>query len=119
MKVTDMWRSGQRPTVSFEFFPARSEKQAVTLADRGTYYAFALSKPPKVSLVILLEGHKDLHNPYGVIAVNPKRHPHVNFEAAKKYIEWLTSPRIQRKIGQYKFQGKVLFHPLTESAKAD
>ncbi len=88
-----------------------SEKQAYTLADRGTYYAFRLAKPPKTDLEILCAGERSLHNPYGIIAVNPAKHPHVNFPAAKQYIRWITSPRVQQMIGKYTVQGKVLFHP--------
>ena len=88
-----------------------TEKRAYTLADRGTYYAFALATPPKTDLAILTEGDPGLFNPYGVIAVDPKRHPHVNFDAAKRYITWLTSPSVQKMIGQYRVKGKVLFHP--------
>ena len=88
-----------------------TEKQGYTLADRGTYYAFALSEPARTDLAILFEGDPALHNPYGVIAVNPTRNPGVNFEAAVKYIEWITSPAVQKMIGEYRFQGKVLFHP--------
>jgi tungstate transport system substrate-binding protein len=88
-----------------------TEKRAYTLSDRGTYYSFAMAEPAKTDLAILCEGHESLHNPYGVIAVNPQRHPHVNFSGAKKYIEWITSPDTQQAIGRYTFQGKVLFHP--------
>jgi tungstate transport system substrate-binding protein len=88
-----------------------TEKRAYTVADRGTYDAFALSTPAKTSLAILSEGHESLRNPYGVIAVNPARHPHVNFTGARKYIEWITSPEVQQMIGQYAVQGKTLFHP--------
>ena len=94
-----------------------TEKRAYTLADRGTYYAFALTKPAKTDLTILVEGHEDLHNPYSVIAVNPARHPHVNSVGAKKYIAWITSPETQRRIGQYKLQGKTLFHPSAKAAE--
>ena len=88
-----------------------TEKRGYTLADRGTYYSFALAQPPKTDLAILCEGDESLYNPYGVIAVNPKRHPHVHYAAARKYIEWITSPEVQQMIGRYQFQGKVLFHP--------
>ena len=88
-----------------------AEKRAHTLADRGTYYSFALAQPAKTDLAVLCQGHESLYNPYGVIAVNPKRYPHVNFAGAKRYIEWITSPEVQRMIGEYKVQGKVLFHP--------
>ena len=88
-----------------------TERRAYTLADRGTYYAFALARPANTDLKILCESHQSLHNPYGVIAVNPKRHPRVNFSGAKKYLEWITSPEVQQMIGRYKLGGKVLFHP--------
>jgi tungstate transport system substrate-binding protein len=94
-----------------------TEKRAYTLADRGTYYAFALTEPAMTDLAILCEGHESLHNPYGVIAVNPKRHPHVNFAGAKKYIDWITSPEVQQMIGRYTVQGKVLFHPNATAVK--
>jgi len=88
-----------------------TEKRAYTLADRGTYYSLALARPAKTDLAVLCQGHESLYNPYGVIAVDPKRYPHVNFAGAKRYIEWITSPEIQRMIGAYQVQGKVLFHP--------
>ena len=91
------------------------EKQAYTLADRGTYCSFALARPPKTDLKILCEGDDSLYNPYGVIAVNPKRHPHVNFAGAEEYIRWITSAEVQRMIGRFTFQGEVLFHPNVES----
>jgi tungstate transport system substrate-binding protein len=88
-----------------------TERQAYTLADRGTHYAFALADPPRTDLDILFEGDEDLHNPYGVIAVDPRKHPHVNFEVASKYIEWITSPEVQAMVAGYRMNGKVLFHP--------
>ena len=87
-----------------------TERQAYTLADRGTYYAFALPEPGKTDLAILCEGDQSLHNPYGVIVVNPARHPHVNFKAAKQYIRWITSPGVRQMIGRYTVGGKVLFY---------
>jgi tungstate transport system substrate-binding protein len=88
-----------------------TERQAYTLADRGTYYAFALAEPARTDLAILCEGHESLRNPYGVIAVNQEKHPDVNFEAAQRYIEWITSPTVQAMIGEYQVGGKVLFYP--------
>ena len=88
-----------------------SEKRAYTLADRSTYYAYAFATPPRTDLQILVDGHPDLLNRYGVIAVNPQRHPEVNFAGAKQYIEWITSPRVQKMIATYRVQGNVLFHP--------
>ena len=90
---------------------AATEKRAYTLADRGTYYAMALAQPPRTDLAILCEGDGSLRNPYGVIAVSPQKHPGVHYAGAKKYVEWITSPETQRKIGDFKLQGKVLFFP--------
>jgi tungstate transport system substrate-binding protein len=59
-----------------------------------------------------------LRNPYGIIAVDPKKHPHVNSAAARRYIEWITSPETQAMIGNYKISGKVLFHPNPQDASA-
>ena len=95
-----------------------TEKQAYTLADRGTYYTFALADPPKTDLVILHQGGENLRNPYGVIAVNPHKHPGVNFPAAKRYIAWITSPEVQRMIADYRPQGKQLFYPSALPAQA-
>jgi tungstate transport system substrate-binding protein len=81
--------------------------QCYTLADRGTY----LSMLDKISLQVLVEGDPDLFNPYGVIAVNPERHPHVNYRGAVQYIEWITSPEAQELIGGYTRNGQVLFYP--------
>jgi len=103
-----------------------TERQAYTLADRGTYYAFALAdsgtdhafalaRPARTDLAILCAGHESLRNPYGVMAVNPERHRHVNFEGAQRYIEWITSPAVQAMIGEYRVGGKVLFHPSASS----
>jgi tungstate transport system substrate-binding protein len=78
-----------------------------TLADRGTY----LSMKSNVSLQILVEGDPLLFNPYGIIAVNPARHPHVDYEGAMAYIAWFTSPEGQKVIGEFKVGGEVLFFP--------
>jgi tungstate transport system substrate-binding protein len=88
-----------------------TERRAYTLADRGTYYAFALADPARTDLAILCEGHESLRNPYGVMAVNPEKHAGVNVEGAKRYIEWITSPEVQAMIGEHQVGGKVLFHP--------
>jgi len=79
-----------------------NEQQAYTLADRGTY----LAQRNKLDLVILVEGDKALFNPYGVIAVNPAKHPGVNAELAAKFQEWLTSVETQEKIAEF---GKAEF----------
>jgi tungstate transport system substrate-binding protein len=88
-----------------------TEKRSYTLADRGTYYAYALADEPRTDLVILCEGDERLSNPYGVIPVSPGKHPGVKHDAAMKYVEWLTSPATQKMIAEFKVNGKVLFHP--------
>jgi len=87
-----------------------NEKLAYTLADRGTYLAYK----NKVSLEILCEGDPDLFNPYGIIAVNPAKHPQVNYVLAMAYIGWVTCPegqKIIREFGKEKF-GQPLFIPV-------
>jgi len=87
------------------------EKGAYTLTDRGTYLAF--QKGGKINLPILFEGDPTLFNPYGIIAVNPARHPSVNYIMAMALIGWVTSQEGQRIIadfGKEKF-GVPLFYP--------
>ena len=85
------------------------EKRAYTLTDRGSY--LFLAARGKVDLRIMTEGDKRLLNPYGVIVVNPKRHPHVRYDLAMKYVTFLTSPEGQKLIGNFRVKGKKLFHP--------
>lgn len=73
------------------------QKRAYTLTDRGTYLAFR----QKLDLSILVEGDPVLFNPYHVIAVNPARHPHVNYFDAILFIAWLTSPEGQNIIANF------------------
>jgi tungstate transport system substrate-binding protein len=83
------------------------EKRAYCLADRGTFLAFR----DKVELNVLVEGDPDLHNPYGIIAVNPGRHPGVKYRQAMRLIAWVTSPEGAEIIGSFRLGGEVLFHP--------
>jgi tungstate transport system substrate-binding protein len=83
------------------------EKLAYTISDRGTFLAYR----PKIDLIIISEGDKNLYNPYGVIAVNPGMHPQVKYVKAMTLIGWLTSPECQKMIGEFKKEGEVLFHP--------
>ncbi len=83
-----------------------NEKQAYVMTDRGTYLAYK----DKIKLAILVEGDKRLFNPYGVIAVNPKKHAHVKYEAAMTFIDWLTSAEAQKLIGGFKRGGEQLFY---------
>lgn len=84
-----------------------NEKNAYTLSDRGTF----ISYENKIGLVILVEGDKALFNPYGIIAVNPKKHPNAQYELAKKFIDYVTGPEGQKVIADYKLEGKQLFFP--------
>jgi len=83
------------------------QKKAYTMTDRGTYLAFA----DKIDLIILFQGDDALFNPYGIIAVNPKKYPKVNYKMAKKFIDYVTGPQGQQIIGDYKKNGKQLFFP--------
>ncbi|MFQ5670143.1 MAG: substrate-binding domain-containing protein [Acidobacteriota bacterium] len=84
------------------------EKRAYVLSDRGTYLAFAA----RVDLEVLVEGDPGLLNPYGAILVNPARHPHVHAAAARRLLDYLTSPEGQRRIGAFRVGGEMLFHPV-------
>jgi tungstate transport system substrate-binding protein len=87
-----------------------NEKKAYTLSDRGTYLAYR----EKIDLETLTEGDPLLHNPYGIIAVNPAKHPRVNYVLAMAYIGWVTSPdgqAIIREFGKDTF-GQALFIPV-------
>ncbi|MBC7232928.1 MAG: substrate-binding domain-containing protein [Chloroflexi bacterium] len=86
------------------------EKQAYTLSDRATYLARKLQG---LHLDILLEGDPILFNPYGVIAVNPDKGPHIQDGLANAFIDWLISLPVQEKISQFGKEqfGQSLFIP--------
>ena len=84
-----------------------SELSAYALTDRATYYAMK----DKVDLQILVQGDSRLFNPYGVMAVNPAKYPDINFDAAMRFIDWLTSAPGQQAIGEFRVDGKQLFFP--------
>src|SRR5215831_18994088 len=80
---------------------------AYALSDRGTWLAFK----NKGDLVIAVEGDKRLFNQYGVMLVNPAKHPHVKKELGQAFIDWLASPEGQKAIADYKIEGQQLFFP--------
>ena len=82
---------------------------AYLLADRGTWLSFK----NRASLSVLVEGDRRLFNPYGVIVVNPARHPHVKKEQAQAFADWVVSPAGQAAIAGYKIGGEQLFFPNT------
>jgi tungstate transport system substrate-binding protein len=84
-----------------------SEVLGYTLTDRGTF----LAMKDKLDLQVLVEGDNNLFNPYGVIAVNPDRHHHVNYSGAMDFISFLTSTDGQSIINNYKKNGEQLFYP--------
>jgi len=87
-----------------------SSSDAYVLSDRGTWLAF--KNPGK--LAILVEGDSRLFNQYGVIVVNPARHPHVRTALAQAFADWVTGPDGQATIAAYKIEGKQLFFPNAE-----
>jgi tungstate transport system substrate-binding protein len=87
------------------------EKQAYTLADRGTYIKYKFGRDVPIELDVLVEGDPMLANPYGVIPVNPDKHPHVKYELAEEFAEWLVSERGQSLIENYRLHGNQLFYP--------
>jgi tungstate transport system substrate-binding protein len=82
------------------------------LADRGTWLSFK----NRQNLTIVVEGDKRLFNQYGVILVNPAKHPHVKKEAGQKFIDWIVSPAGQRAIAAYKIGDDQLFFPNAEKS---
>ncbi len=97
-----------------------NELRAYTLTDRATFMSMRAELP---SLVILFGGDSieenpdlQLHNPYGVILVNPALHPDVNEELAATFIQWLTAPDVQAMIGEFGREhfGQPIFLPAAE-----
>ncbi len=82
-----------------------TQKRGYTLSDRGTYIAFR----KKTDLVVLGQGDKNLRNPYGIIAVNPKKHAQVKYDLALKLIDFVTGAEGQSLISGYKVDGEQLF----------
>jgi tungstate transport system substrate-binding protein len=87
---------------------------AYILADRGTWLAFK----NRGELAILVEGDRRLFNQYGVILVNPEKHPSVKKELGQQFIDWLVSSAGQKAIADYKINGEQLFYPNASDASA-
>jgi tungstate transport system substrate-binding protein len=94
--------SGMGPTLN-----TASGMNAYTLTDRATWLSFK----NRGELAILVEGDRRLFNPYGVMLVNPARHPHVKQTEGMAFIDWLTSAEGQKAIADYKINGQQLFFP--------
>jgi len=86
---------------------AAAGMNAYTMSDRATWIAFN----NKGDLKIQVEGDKQLFNQYGVILVNPEKHPNVKAKLGQSFIDWLLSPEGQKAIASYKVDGQQLFFP--------
>ncbi len=82
-----------------------TELRGYTLSDRGTYIAMS----GKTDLLVMTEGNKTLFNPYGVIPINPQRHPHVKHVLAQAFAEFLTGSEGQQIIASFRKNGQQLF----------
>lgn len=91
-----------------------AERNGYALADRGTYIKFKASQKGDPPLVIAVEGDRQLLNVYSVMAVNPIKHPHAKYDLAIRYIDWITSTKVQKDIENFKLEGEQLFFPLAE-----
>jgi tungstate transport system substrate-binding protein len=94
--------SGMGPTLN-----TASGMNAYALTDRGTWLSFK----NRGDLAVLVEGDKRLFNQYGVMLVNPQKHPHVKKVEGMAFINWLTSQEGQKAIADYKINGEQLFFP--------
>jgi tungstate transport system substrate-binding protein len=82
-----------------------SSTGAYAMTDRGTWLNFK----NRQDLQVLVEGDKSLFNQYGVMVVNPAKHPHVKTDLAQKFVDWVVSPAGQASINGYKIGGEQLF----------
>jgi tungstate transport system substrate-binding protein len=80
---------------------------ACTLTDRGTWISFK----NKHDLAVMVQGDKALFNQYGVMLVNPAKHPTVKEKAGRAFMNWLTGPEGQKAIASYRLGGQQLFFP--------
>ena len=80
---------------------------AYILADRGTWLSFK----NRAELTIVVESDKRLFNQYGIILVNPEKHPSVKREMGQTFIDWVISPEGQKAIAEYRIGGEQLFFP--------
>jgi tungstate transport system substrate-binding protein len=91
-----------------------SALDAYVLSDRGTWLSFTNRR----NLAIVVEGDKRLFNQYGVMLVNPEKHPTVKKELGQQFIDWLVSTEGQKAIADYKINGQQLFYPDADDPNA-
>ena len=94
--------SGMGPTLN-----TASAMNAYALTDRGTWLSFK----NRGDLAIIVEGDQKLFNQYGVILVNPAKHPHVKKDLGQAFVDWVISPEGQKAIAGYRIGGEQLFFP--------
>jgi tungstate transport system substrate-binding protein len=94
--------SGMGPTLN-----TASGMNAYALTDRGTWLSFK----NRGDLVVAVEGDARLSNQYGVILVNPARHPHIKKDMGQAFIDWLVGPEGQKAIADHRIGGEQLFFP--------
>ena len=94
--------SGMGPTLN-----TASAMSGYVLADRGTWLSFK----NRGDLTVLVEGDRRLFNQYGVMLVNPAKHPQVKKELGQQFVDWVVSPQGQTAIAGYKIGGEQLFFP--------
>jgi tungstate transport system substrate-binding protein len=106
LKFSGRWylETGSGMGATLNFAVARG---AYTLADRATWLSFR----NKGQLVLLAEGDSSLANPYGVIVVNPAKHPRIKFKEATVFVGWMTGIEGQKYIAAFRINGKRVFFP--------
>ncbi len=116
------WKDAGVPTPDFSGYKAcgcgmgpalnmAASTGAYVLADRGTWLSFK----NRGDLAVLVEGDKRLFNQYGVMVVNPAKHPQTKVAEAQKFVDWVISPAGQGVIASYKIGGQQLFFPNADS----
>jgi tungstate transport system substrate-binding protein len=84
-----------------------SSMNSYVLTDRGTWLSFK----NRGDLAILVEGDQKMFNQYGVMLVNPAKHPHVKKDLGQQFVDWVVSPQGQAAIAGYRIGGEQLFFP--------
>lgn len=88
-----------------------AEKQGYTLTDQGTFIKYESGFKGNAPLKIMVQGDDKLYNQYSVMLVNSERCPEMNLKGAKLFHKWVTSPKAQQLIGEFKLMGKPIFTP--------
>ena len=102
---TDYVETGQGMGITLTI---ADQMQAYVLTDRGTYLRFK----NKIDLAPLVTNSPDLRNPYGIIVVNPAKHPAIRADLANAFVDYVVSADVQKRIQNYQVEGESLFHPL-------